>query len=50
VIENKKVMTVQRRDVNPGGWGSRPPRFWEGGSGGRGGLWTGRVVKYYYIL
>ena len=30
--------------VNPGGWWSRPPDFWQGAVGSRG------VVKYYYIL
>ena len=31
--------------VDPGGWGSRPPRFWVGG-----GSWTGRKISVYLIM
>jgi len=42
-----EIDTIQYNiGFNPGGLGSRPPRFWAGGIvGGRG-----RVVKYYYVI
>jgi len=41
------------RGVNPGGWGSRPPDFWQevvGLQEGRGGSWTGREILIYLIM
>ena len=35
------------RGVNPGGWGSRPPDF---GQGGSWGSWTGRKILLYIII
>jgi len=32
ILDTRPIrLAAERRGVNPGGWGSRPPRFWAGG-------------------
>ena len=45
------VGAIRGIDVNPGGWGSRPPDFGQGSrGGGAGGALTGHKILVYLFM